>query len=123
MTARGGRRRPGLGPEVRERLRQAYGWDCSDGEACFWAGITEEELEAHLKSDPGLAEEIKGWRLALRVDSKRALAEAVKSDPKKALEYLKLVEKAAESGQRRVKRSMSRELRKKIDEIRKQAGS
>jgi hypothetical protein len=94
-------------PEVVLKLEEAFALGCSDREACFFAGISNDALYGYCKKHPEFTdrkEQLKERPIFL---ARKSLIDGVQKDPKLALAYLERKKKG--------EFSLRQELEAKID--------
>jgi hypothetical protein len=70
------------------KLREAFLWGCTDKEACLYADIHPDTLYDYQVKNPKYSEEKKLFKDNPVLVARRAVVNALESDPKLALRYL-----------------------------------
>lgn len=87
MAKRGGRPTV-ITKIVLSELKTAFSMDCTDKEACDFAGISEKTLYNLQKRDPEFLQQKQGWKTKIIFEARKAVYEAVQKDAHLALKYL-----------------------------------
>jgi hypothetical protein len=87
MTKRGGRPTV-ITDKVLGELKTAFSMDCTDKEACIFAGISEKTLYNHQKTHPKFLQEKELWKADLILKARIAVSERLEKDAWFALKYL-----------------------------------
>lgn len=77
-----------LSKEVLTQLEKAFSLGCPDMEACNYAKITEDQLKAYIKENPTFGAKREVWKQRPSLIARQTVINAIKEDPKIALEYL-----------------------------------
>jgi hypothetical protein len=72
---------------VLAKLEEAYAWDCTDEEACFFAGIDPATLYRHQEKYPEFCDRKKALKQRPVLKARRTVVDAL-DDPHMALKYL-----------------------------------
>jgi hypothetical protein len=74
-------------PKVLTKLEEAFAFDCSVGEACFYADISESTYYDWVKDEPELSERFKALRNKPILKARQTVVQGL-NDPKNAQWYL-----------------------------------
>jgi len=75
-------------PEVILKLEEAFSFDCTVAEACFFAGIGEACYYENVKVRPDLKERFEALRNDPVLKARQSVIKAFTADPNLALKYL-----------------------------------
>lgn len=87
MAKRGGRPTV-ITPKVLSELKTAFSMDCTDKEACDFAGISEKTLYNYQNTHPEFLQEKRGWKSEIILKARMTVVDALEKDPRLALKYL-----------------------------------
>lgn len=83
-----GGRPPAVTPEVIRLLEEAFAWGCSDREACVWAGISTTAFYEWQKKNKKFTERKETLKETPIMKARKAVVEALPSDPELSLKFL-----------------------------------
>ncbi len=69
-------------------LKTAFSMDCTDKEACDFAGISEKTLYNYQNTHPEFLQEKQGWKSEIILKARMTVVDALEKDPRLALKYL-----------------------------------
>jgi len=74
--------------KVLSELKIAFSMDCTDKEACDFAGISEKTLYNYQKTHPEFLQEKQGWKSEIILKARMVVVDALQKDARLALKYL-----------------------------------
>lgn len=74
--------------QVIGKLEQAFAYDCTIGEACFYAGINPDTYHEYVKRTPEFAERVKALRNTPVMAARQKVIDDIKTDTDTAKWYL-----------------------------------
>lgn len=75
-------------PEVLQKLEEAFAWDCTDAEACFYANISPATLYNYQNEHPEFLDRKKELKQSPVLKARETVIRAMRNDPELALKYL-----------------------------------
>ncbi|RMD71165.1 MAG: hypothetical protein D6822_03210 [Cyanobacteria bacterium J149] len=85
----GAQKKPKMTPETLQKLEQAFAFDASIREACYYADIAESTYFYWVKHNPELLERFNRLRQKPVLVARKTVVEHLPKDPEFALKYLK----------------------------------
>ena len=89
MAKNKGGRPTKITPIIVKKLEEAYLFDCTDKEACFYADISPAALYMYQKRHPEFIERKESLKLNTGIKARKVFSEHAAKDPRYALDYLK----------------------------------
>lgn len=69
-------------------LKTAFSMDCTDKEACSFAGISEKTLYNYQNANPDFLQQKQGWKAQMILKAREEVAKAIETDARLAFKYL-----------------------------------
>lgn len=88
ITPKRGGRPTVITKRVLSELKTAFSMDCTDKEACDFAGISEKTLYNYQNTHPEFLQEKQGWKSEVILKARMTVVDALEKDARLALKYL-----------------------------------